>query len=227
MLSALWPVGYDAARVSAEHPLAASSPALVSTLWDVVVVPSFALFQLLWVVGLVARWRTRTAHRQLAWLVAAVSVSAVALLVGLAVAGSPRAGLLTAPLVPVAAGLAIVHGQHAAAYSALSWLSRSGAEPRELPAALARATAEALRAGSASVWLGPPDRLHAVGLWPETGAEPAPDDPRRRWRPPVTSCAGWRAARSSYDRGTGCPAPRSGSSTTSPGRPRWSSTTSR
>ena len=67
-----------------------------------------------------------------------------------------------------------MHGQHAAAYSALTWLSRSEGDARELPAGLARATAEALRATTASVWLGSEDGMHAVGLWPETAPEPSP-----------------------------------------------------
>jgi DNA-binding CsgD family transcriptional regulator len=152
----------------------ATTPPLVQSLWDWVGQPSFAVLQLLWVVVLVLRWRDRSSARQLAWLLAGVSVSAVVLVVGLAAAGSPRAGLLTAPLIPVAAGLAIVHGQHAAAYSALTWLSRSEGDARELPAGLARATAEALHATGASVWLGGPQGMHAVGLWPETGEDPGP-----------------------------------------------------
>lgn len=73
------------------------------------------------------RWSSRwLVRRQLAWLVAAVAISVVALVVGLVGWGTPRAGLLSATLVPVAAGWAIVHGQHVAAYSALSWLSRAG-----------------------------------------------------------------------------------------------------
>jgi DNA-binding CsgD family transcriptional regulator len=140
----------------------------------VIASPSFVVLQLLWVVVLVVRWRDRSSARQLAWLLAAVAVSTAALLVGLAVAGSPRAGLLTTPLIPIAAGLAIVHGQHAAAYSALTWLSRSGGDARELPAGLARAAAESLHATHASVWLGGEDGMHAVGLWPETGPEPPP-----------------------------------------------------
>ncbi|WP_230486814.1 helix-turn-helix transcriptional regulator [Nocardioides anomalus] len=171
-VSALWPVGYAAADLTTAHPLTGSAPSAVSRLWDVVVLPFFAACQLLWVVALVVRWRDAADRRPLVWLVAGAGVSAGALVVGLAVAGSARAGLLTTPLVPLAAGLAIVHGQQAAAYSALSWLSR--AEPHQLPAALARATAEALRAPAASLWLGPADRLAPVGLWPETGPEPEP-----------------------------------------------------
>jgi DNA-binding CsgD family transcriptional regulator len=174
LLSAGWPVGYELSGVGSTHPIHTGSPAIVQTLWDVIAIPSFIALQLLWVVVLVVRWRDRRSARQLVWLLAAVAVSAAALLVGLAVAGSPRAGLLTAPLIPIAAGLAVVHGQHAAAYSALTWLSRSGGDARELPNGLARATAEALHATHAQVWLGGEQGMHAVGLWPETGPEPPP-----------------------------------------------------
>ena len=173
-LSAVWPVGYEASGVESSHPIHTSSPAVVSTLWAWITNPTFVLLQLLWVVVLVVRWRNRTAARQLAWLLAAVAVSAAALVVGLVVAGSPRAGLLTTPLIPLAAGLAIVHGQQAAAYSALSWLSRSGVDAQQLPGGLARAAAEALHATRAQVWLGGEHGMHAVGLWPETGPEPPP-----------------------------------------------------
>ena len=174
VLSAGWPVGYEASGVESSHPIHASTPGVVSALWNGIASPFFVALQLLWVVVLVVRWRERTTARELIWLVTAVSVSAVALVAGLALAGSPRVGLLVTPLIPVAAGLAIVHGQHAAAYTALTWLSRSGGDPRDLPAGLARAAAEALHATSASVWLGGRERMHAVGIWPETGADPEP-----------------------------------------------------
>jgi DNA-binding CsgD family transcriptional regulator len=174
LLSAGWPVGYDMSGVEAGHPVHQSSPAAVSALWDWVTNPSFVALQLLWIVVLVVRWRTGRSYGQLGWLLAAVSASAAALVVGLAVAGSPRAGLLTTPLIPVAAGLAIVNGQHAAAYSALTWLSRSDGDPRGLPTALARAAADALHATTVSVWLGGEEGVHAVGLWPESGPEPPP-----------------------------------------------------
>ena len=185
VLSLGWPVGYEMSGVEAAHPIHSRSPVVVSELWDWVTYPSFIGLQLLWVVVLVFRWRTGGSDRQLGWLLAAVSVSAIALVVGLVLAGSPRVGLLTTSLIPVAAGLAIVHGQHATAYSALTWLSRSEGDPRELPAGLARAAAEALHAPSASVWLGGEDGMHAVGLWPETGADPEPGSlARPAGRPP-------------------------------------------
>ena len=173
-LSAGWPVGYETSGVGSSHPLHDRAPDVVQTLWDVVATPSFALLQLLWVVVLVVRWRDGAPNRPLVWLLGAAGVSAVALGVGIALAGSPRAGLLTTVLVPLAAGVAVVHGQQAVAHSALTWLSRSDADARRLPAELARATAEALDADRATLWLGADDGLHVVGLWPESGDEPPP-----------------------------------------------------
>jgi DNA-binding CsgD family transcriptional regulator len=137
--------------------------------------PRYAALQVLWVVAVVFRWRTAgmRVRRQLTWLVSAATISVLALLIGLLVAGSPRAGLLAATLVPLAAGWAIVHGQHTASYAALSWLSRADADPTELPTDLARAVAEALSAPGATLWIGS-DELHAVGVWPESDAVIAP-----------------------------------------------------
>jgi DNA-binding CsgD family transcriptional regulator len=74
----------------------------------------------------------------------------------------------------VAAGWAIVHGQHLATYSALTWLSRSGPHTQDLPQDLARAAAQALDAPGAVLWMGDQARLHAVGVWPETDHAIAP-----------------------------------------------------
>lgn len=171
-LSALWPVEYDATAMPLTHPVNQEAPALAGTVWDAVAHPAYTAFQVLWVVAIVARWRgaTTPVRRQLAWLVLAAAVSVVALVVGLVGWQTPRPGLLTATLVPVAAGLAIVHGQQATAYSALSWLSRSGPQPDDLPTNLAKAVAEALAAPAATVWIQVANQeLHAVGVWPDTG----------------------------------------------------------
>lgn len=105
---------------------------------------------------------------QLSWLVLAAGLSVTALVVGLAVWGTASAGLLSATLIPLAAGWSIVHGQHVAAYSALTWLSRGGAQSSDLSSGIARAVAEALNAPSGALWMGKHDDLHAVGVWPET-----------------------------------------------------------
>lgn len=170
-LSALWPVEYASTGVATAHPLDLGGGAAAAAVWDAVAHPAYAAFQLLWVVAVVLRWRGsgRLVRVQLAWVGLAAGLSAVSLVAGLAVSGSPRPGLLTAGLVPVAAGWAIVHGQHLAAYSALSWLSRSGGQG--LPDDLARAVAEALSARRATVWTGAEDALRPVG-----GGEPVPLD---------------------------------------------------
>lgn len=173
-LSAVWPVEYAATGVAVPHPLNAAAPPAVAAAWGAVAHPAYVGFQLLWVVAVVARWRsaTGTVRDQLAWLLLAAGVSAVALVVGLVVAGTPRAGLLSAALLPLAAGWAIVHGRQVAAYSALSWLSR--ARSADLPGDHARAVAEALDAPTATLWLGDAARLLAVGVWPDSDAVVGP-----------------------------------------------------
>lgn len=171
-LSAGWPVEYTSAGVTTAHPINPDAPDWVSSLWSALAHPAYIGFQVLWVLAVIARWRTSGRHvrRQLAWLVSAAAVSVGALVVGLAGWGTPRPGLLATTLVPVAAGWAIVHGQHVAAYSALTWLSRTGVRSDDLSTDLARAVAEALTAPGATLWMGDDD-LHAVGVWPATEQE--------------------------------------------------------
>jgi DNA-binding CsgD family transcriptional regulator len=171
-VSAVWPVEYAASDLHSTHPLNARTPHLVATAWSHLAHPAYAALQVLWVVVVVARWRRADAlvRSQLVWLAGAAMVSAVALAVGLAGWGTPTPGLLSAALLPVAAGWAVVHGQHLAAYSALTWLSRSGPVGQDLPHDLARAVAQSLRAPRATLWMGEPSELHAVGVWPETSA---------------------------------------------------------
>jgi DNA-binding CsgD family transcriptional regulator len=168
LLSALWPVEYASTGVASAHPFALPGPAIAGAVWRAVAHPVYAAFQLLWVVAVVARWRGAgpVVRAQLTWVVLAAAGSAGALVTGLLAVGSPRAGLLTAALVPLAAGWAIVHGQQLAAYSALTWLSRAVSGPAGLPADLARALSEAL-GGPAVVWIGDERALHEVGVWPE------------------------------------------------------------
>lgn len=167
-LSSLWPVEYASTGVVTGHPLDLPGGRVAAAVWDAVAHPAYAVFQLLWVPAVVLRWRRsgRLIRVQLTWLALAVGLSAASLIAGLAVWGTPRLGLLTAGLVPVAAGWAIVHGQHLTAYSALSWLSRAGAVSQGLAADLARAVAEGLAAPRAALWIGDEEALHAGGSWP-------------------------------------------------------------
>jgi DNA-binding CsgD family transcriptional regulator len=168
-LSALWPVEYAAAGVSVDHPLHLGGYSVAFAVWSHLAHPSYAAFQVLWVVVVVQRWRVAEGHvrQQLAVVLAAATVSVVALLVGLAGWGSPRGGLLAVSLVPVAAGWAIVQGQHMRLYSALSWLSRADPRADDLPTGVAQAVSEALL-GPAVLWMGRAEKLLAVGVWPET-----------------------------------------------------------
>ena len=75
-LSAIWPVEYASAGVTTTHPLNADGARRRSTtLWSALAHPAYVGFQLLWVVALVARWRSSDGHvrRQLAWLVGAAA----------------------------------------------------------------------------------------------------------------------------------------------------------
>ena len=177
-VSAIWPVEYAAAGVVTPHPFHAATPDLVARVWDAVAHPSYVAFQVLWVVALVARWRSSDGNgrRQVAWLAVAAGISVGALLVGLVIWGTPVPGLISATLLPITAGWAIVHGQNVAAYSALSWMSRTGPASEDRPTDLARAVAEALAAPGAILWMGPRDDLHAVGVWPESDEDIPPRD---------------------------------------------------
>lgn len=169
-LSAIWPVEYESAGLSTVHPVNAEAPVVMSAVWSVIAHPAYVVFQVLWVVAVVARWRSSDGHvrRQLAWLVLAAGVSVSALVIGLVGWGTPVPGILSASLVPFAAGWAIVHGQHLATYSALTWLSRAEPQSEDLPSQFAKAVAQALNGRGATLWIGPADELHAVGVWPET-----------------------------------------------------------
>lgn len=178
VLSALWPVEYASAGVVTAHPINTDSPSAIATVWAGIAHPAYIGLQVLWVVAVGIRWRSSDGQvrHQLAWVLAAAAVSVTALVLGLTLWGTPAPGLVSATLLPAAAGWAIVHGQHVAAYSALTWLSRTGPGSDDLPGDIAAAAAEALGAAAAILWAGPAENLHAVGVWPETGAAIAPTD---------------------------------------------------
>ncbi len=109
LMSALWPVEYSETGVRTPHPFSLGGLETADAIWSALAHSSYAAFQLLWVVAIVVRWRqsSGSTRSQLTVMLAAVAVSAAALVVGLVVAGSPRAGVLAATLIPVAAGVAI------------------------------------------------------------------------------------------------------------------------
>lgn len=105
LLSALWPVEYAAAGLTARHPFDLPGGAAATRLWSLLAHPAYAVFQLAWVVAVVDRWRRSNGvvRHQLGVVVTAAAVSLVLLVLGLAVAGSPVLGLLATVLVPLAA----------------------------------------------------------------------------------------------------------------------------
>lgn len=174
-LSLLWPVEYASTDVTVPHPFSGEPPAAAAATWQLLAHPAYTLLQLHWPVAIWSRWRGASGwvRRQLAWLLLAAAGAALVLVVGLLGWRTPTPGLIAVTMVPVAAGLAVVHGRHAAAYSALTWMSRRSQTAGDLPTDLARATSEAL-AAPAVLWLGTTASLRPVGVWPPTADDPAP-----------------------------------------------------
>jgi DNA-binding CsgD family transcriptional regulator len=110
VVSALWPVEYQAAGIHTAAPFHLAGAGTAGEAWDAVAHPVYAMFQVTWLVGVLARWRQANGilRNQLALLAAAVGIATTGLLIGLAIWGSPRLGLLMTPLVPIAAGWSMV-----------------------------------------------------------------------------------------------------------------------
>lgn len=110
LVSALWPVEYAAAGIRTPPPFDLAGAGGARDVWRAVAHPAYAIFQMIWLLGILARWRRANGvvRRQLAVLGSAVAVATVALLVGLVIWGSPRLGLLMTPLLPIAAGWSMV-----------------------------------------------------------------------------------------------------------------------
>ncbi len=110
LASALWPVEYASDDLSLSHPLHVAGYDAVQQLWSIVRSSSYPLFQLAWVTAVVIRMRRAQGDeaRQLRWFAYAVAIGAVAMAVGLVAFRSPVLGVLAAPLIALAAGVAIV-----------------------------------------------------------------------------------------------------------------------
>ena len=126
LTSALWPVDYGRAGLVVDHPFRLPGAERAAAFFDVAQPSCFTAFQLVWLACVIVRYAGASGSeaRQLRWLVAAVALSAAALAAGLLAAGTPQAGLLVVPLIPVAAGLAIVE----ASYEAMTDELRSAAK---------------------------------------------------------------------------------------------------
>jgi Bacterial regulatory proteins, luxR family len=172
--SALWPIGYASAGVTSAAPFELAGADAVATVWEPLAHTVFAVFQVLWLVAIVVRWRVSgpLVRRQLLVVGSSVAVSVVALLVGLVGWRTPTPGVLTACLVPVAAGWAIVHAQYLATHSALTWLAGRSTGTDALPAELAAAIGGSLGAERVTIRVRRDGRLHALGWWPEGDVVP-------------------------------------------------------
>jgi DNA-binding CsgD family transcriptional regulator len=106
LLSALWPVEYDRTQVTTPFPFTLPGASEAGTVFDAFAYPTYALLQLLWLAGLITRWRgsDSVVRRQLLILSIVVGAILVVLYTGLAVARTPTPGLLTVGVVPVVAG---------------------------------------------------------------------------------------------------------------------------
>ncbi|MFG1922595.1 sensor histidine kinase [Cryptosporangium sp. NPDC048952] len=107
-VSALWPVEYARTGLVAPHPL--RLPGNADAFYEVARGVGYLLFQVTWVVCVVVRLRRARGDeaRQLRVFVFAAVVSGLVMVAGLAFWGSPLAGVLSVPLVAVAAGGAIL-----------------------------------------------------------------------------------------------------------------------
>jgi signal transduction histidine kinase len=109
-MSALWPVEYGRTELVARHPLELPGAETATHVFGVARPACYLLFQLVPAACVV--WRIRRARgdeaRQLRWFVFAVAACAAVMVTGLAVWRSPLPGVLTVPVVAVAAGAAIL-----------------------------------------------------------------------------------------------------------------------
>ena len=110
LASALWPTEYAENSLSVPHPLDVGGYDTVQRLWDVVGPPLYLSFQVAWAACLVVRLRRAQGDeaRQLRWFVYAVFMAALAMVLGFVVFNSAAVGVLSAAVMPVAAGAAIL-----------------------------------------------------------------------------------------------------------------------
>ena len=108
--SALWPIEDDWRSSALDFPFRSPGEEVARAVVWPLMVSCYLGFQLLWAAAVATRWRRadRDEARQLRWFVLAVTVTLALLLAGTIVWQTPVIGQLAMPLVPVAAGLAIV-----------------------------------------------------------------------------------------------------------------------
>ena len=110
LASALWPIEDDWRRSDLVFPFdLGGEDAARAIVWPLML-SCYLGFQVMWAAAVVTRLRRAGSDeaRQLRWFVFAVAVSLLVLLAGQVAWHTPLPGLLTLPLVPLAAGVAIV-----------------------------------------------------------------------------------------------------------------------
>jgi signal transduction histidine kinase len=110
VVSALWPVEYADNELLVAHPLHVGGAGAAEDVWSVAGPAAYLSFQLVWVACVVLRLRRARGDeaRQLRWFVYAVAIGGAVMALGFVVFGSPAAGVLSVPLIAVAAGAAIL-----------------------------------------------------------------------------------------------------------------------
>ncbi|HEY5978252.1 MAG TPA: histidine kinase [Microlunatus sp.] len=110
LASALWPIEDDWRSSDLVFPFDVAGEDLARAIGWPLMLSCYTGFQALWVAAVVTRLRRAGSDetRQLRWFVFAVAVSMLLLVVGQIVWRTPLLGLLTLPLVPIAAGVAII-----------------------------------------------------------------------------------------------------------------------
>lgn len=108
--SALWPLEDDWRTSDLTPPFGLGGEAAAQAVVGPLMVGCYVGFQALWVAAVLTRLRRAGSDeaRQLRWFVYAVGVSVLLLVAGQVSWGSPIPGLLTLPLIPLAAGVAIL-----------------------------------------------------------------------------------------------------------------------
>ncbi len=110
LASALWPIEDDWRRSHLVFPFDLGGQDVARAVGLPLMLSCYFGFQVMWAAAVVTRLRRAGSDevRQLRWFVFAVAVSLLLLLTGQIVWSTPLLGLLTLPLMPLAAGVAIV-----------------------------------------------------------------------------------------------------------------------
>jgi len=110
VVSALWPVEYATDSLVVTHPFRLPGYGLVREPWVPAAQNIYLLDQIAWVVCVVSRLRGAEGDEaeQLKWFVYSVVVGLMVMIASVVFLASPVAGVLAVPIIPVAAGIAIV-----------------------------------------------------------------------------------------------------------------------